>query len=57
MPTMVDLENIYNEGWAAYYNKKQMIENPYDIGTRRHLYWKNGWLDAMRDMAEDMAGE
>ena len=54
---MVDLENIYNEGWAAYYNKKQMIENPYDIGTRRHLYWKNGWLDAMRDMAEDMAGE
>ena len=52
---MVDLENIYNEGWAAFGWK--LKDNPYPIGSQRHLYWKNGWLDAMRDMVEDMAGE
>ena len=41
---MIDLNDIWNEGWVAFENGFNTITNPY-IDEDRGNAWENGWFD------------
>ena len=35
---------IIMEGMQARKNSKKLTDNPYEIGSEKHAWWKNGWF-------------
>jgi hypothetical protein len=42
----------FDEGYAAYQDRRMPADNPYEFDRIEHLAWENGWFTA-RDDAED----
>jgi hypothetical protein len=36
----------YDEGWDAYFDGANWIDNPYQEGVYAHAQWEMGWLAA-----------
>lgn len=39
----------YNQGYRAFLNGLDVIDNPYSFGSVEHDEWKNGWKEAEDD--------
>ena len=52
------MNDIYNEGFAAFADGKDYTDNPYRSGTPKNAEWADGWTEASseNDRDEDFLG-
>jgi hypothetical protein len=52
------MNNIYNEGFAAFTDGKDYSDNPYRHGSKQSSDWSMGWVSASseNDRDEDFLG-
>lgn len=50
---MKNSDKIYTEGDYAYYDGKELIDNPYYEDMEEYIFWAEGWRAAREGAIEE----